>query len=98
MISRVKPFILYQIAVGKIRIGLLLHLMYILATKRFEKLVHVFHLIGHTMLPSNRDFALVENFAKRRTAIYSSSEWEQIFEESQKKNPFIVTKMARSDF
>lgn len=77
-------------------VGFWLYLLFV--TKRFKKIIHIFPQVGHTMLPSDRDFALVEKCARKRAAIYSPDEWAEVLKNSQKKNPFVVTRMQREDF
>lgn len=70
----------------------------LLASGRFKKIVHIFPQVGHTMLPSDRDFALVEKFAKTKSAIYSPTEWEEVLKKAKKKDPFVVTVLTKEDF
>lgn len=72
-------------------VALWLHLM---AQKRFSKIIHVFPEVGHTMLPSDRDFARVKKAARKQTAVYSPNQWENILKTAQKKRPFQVTVMT----
>jgi hypothetical protein len=55
---------------------------------------------GHTHLPSDRDFALIEKRQRKYAPIvYSPEEWHKIIRESnKKKTPFEVTVMQQSDF
>ena len=71
---------------------------YLIAIKRFKKIVHIFPQVGHTMLPSDRDFGQVEKEARRHEAIYSPTDWENILKSAQKKQPFKVTLMTNKDF
>lgn len=71
---------------------------HLLASGRFEKIIHIFPQVGHTMLASDRDFALVEKFAKAKSAVYAPSEWEEVLKGAQKKRPFLVTSLTREDF
>lgn len=71
----------------------------LLAKGTFKKIVHIFPQVGHTMLPSDRDFGIVETYVRRHCQfVYSPSEWKNILETCQKKKPFIVHAMTREDF
>lgn len=72
--------------------------LHLLAQKRFSKIIHVFPEVGHTMLPSDRDFARVEKAARKQTAVYSPKQWENILKTAQKQRPFQVTVMTKEDF
>ena len=65
--------------------------------KRLKKVVHYFLIAGHTRLPSDRDFALIEKRQKKVTHIYSSSMWLDILSKANKKNPFHVSLMTQKD-
>lgn len=71
----------------------------LLALRVFEEIIHVFPQVGHTMLPSDRDFALVENYVRAHCQyVYSPEEWEEVLRNSQKKRPFVVYRMQQKDF
>lgn len=71
----------------------------LLAQGTFEEIVHIFPQVGHTMLPSDRDFAYVEKYVRAHCQyIYTPDEWESVLRSSQKKTPFIVHRMTQNDF
>ena len=71
----------------------------LLAKGTFKKIVHIFPQVGHTMLPSDRDFGIVEKYVRSRCQfVYCPSEWMDILKKCQKKKPFIVHAMTRTDF
>ncbi|XP_050511466.1 uncharacterized protein LOC114333083 isoform X1 [Diabrotica virgifera virgifera] len=71
----------------------------LLALGNFKEIIHIFPQVGHTMLPSDRDFAVVEKYVRAHCQyVYSPAEWENILRTCQRKNPFIVYKMNQEDF
>lgn len=67
--------------------------------KKFRKITHHFLLSGHSVMPSDRDFALIKKRQRHRApVIYSPEGWLDIIEKANKKNPFVVTKMTQKDF
>lgn len=73
--------------------------IHLIRSKRFESIEHRFLVAGHTHLPSDRDFAKIEKFAKNRTqAVYDPEGWRQIVLKCNKRKPFHVTVMKQDDF
>ncbi|XP_047119817.1 uncharacterized protein LOC124802842 [Schistocerca piceifrons] len=70
----------------------------LVATKRFDSVQHYFPVVGHTMLPCNRDFGRIERYARnRRPIVYTPDQWAEVIKSASPKH-FIVTKMEREDF
>lgn len=66
---------------------------------RFKTITHHFLVSGHTHLPSDRDFALIEKRHKKYSPqIYSPEGWHNVIKEANKKTPFVVTVMEQADF
>ena len=60
----------------------------LLAQGTFKEILHVCPQVGHTMLPSDRDFAYVEKFVRAHCQyIYTPEEWEKVLRSAQKKTP-----------
>lgn len=67
--------------------------------KRFTTITHHFLVTGHTHLPSDRDFALIEKrHRKYAPEVYSPEGWHKIIKDANSKNPFKVTVMEQEDF
>lgn len=67
--------------------------------RKFNTITHHFLVSGHTHLPSDRDFALIEKrHRKYAPEIYSPEGWYKIIKESNTKTPFVVTIMEQEDF
>nr|CAI5859196.1 unnamed protein product [Callosobruchus analis] len=62
--------------------------------KRFKTITHHFLVNGHTHLPSDRDFALIEKrHRKYAPEIYAPEGWYEVIRKSNSKTPFNVTIM-----
>ncbi|CAG9769724.1 unnamed protein product [Ceutorhynchus assimilis] len=67
--------------------------------KRFKTITHRFLVSGHTHLPSDRDFALIEKrHRKYAPEIYSPEGWHKIIKDANSKNSFNVTVMKQNNF
>lgn len=66
--------------------------------KKFKSIEHRFLVSGHTFLPSDRDFALIEKAKKYHQNIYDPNGWIECIEAAKSNNPYNVTKMNREDF
>ncbi|CAH2002700.1 unnamed protein product [Acanthoscelides obtectus] len=67
--------------------------------KWFKTITHHFLVTGHTHLPSDRDFALIEKrHRKYAPEVYSPEGWHKIIKDANNKNPFKVTVMQQEDF
>lgn len=65
----------------------------------FEKIEHRFLVSGHTFLPSDRDFALIEKYKRKNVnQAFTPNYWYEAVHKSNKKNPFEVTLMEKEDF
>lgn len=66
---------------------------------KFKTITHHFLVSGHTHLPSDRDFALIEKRHRRYAPqVFCPNEWYDIIRRSNKKTPFAVTVMTQKDF
>lgn len=67
--------------------------------KWFKTITHHFLVTGHTHLPSDRDFALIEKRQRKYAPeIYSPEGWHKIIKDANHRNPFKVTVMQQEDF
>ncbi|GFW03109.1 uncharacterized protein TNCV_157291 [Trichonephila clavipes] len=57
-----------------------------------------FLLSGHSYLPNDADFAVIEAYAKKIPYIYNPSDWYHIIQNSKIKNPFRVVEMNPQEF
>ena len=62
----------------------------------FNFVDHKFLTPGHTYLPSDRDFALIEK--KKESEVYIPFQWFNLVEQSRSKNPFHVSRMRKENF
>lgn len=63
----------------------------------FQSIEHRFLVAGHTHLPSDRDFAIIEKYKKHMRQVYEPKEWYEAVEKSKRKNPFIVRVLTQQD-
>ena len=63
--------------------------------KKFRSITHVFVVTGHTHLPCDRDFGLIEKASRRKEHVYSPEEWITIIGSIK---IFQVKTMSNSDF
>lgn len=65
---------------------------------KVDNIDHKFLVSGHSYLPNDQDFGLVEKNKKHYKNIYVPNDWVQVVLETKKKNPFRVVVMSSSDF
>lgn len=64
----------------------------------FECIEHRFLTVGHTHLPSDRDFALIEKYKRNRVRqVYVPEDWYEAVKNSKRTNPFHVTVLNQED-
>ena len=71
--------------------------VYLLLKGYFEVIDHKFLTPGHTFLPSDRDFAIIEK-KKRDNEIFIPLQWFKLVEGARTNQPFRVAQMKREDF
>ncbi|KAI4468037.1 hypothetical protein MML48_2g00008994 [Holotrichia oblita] len=72
--------------------------MQLVRGKNYKSIEHRFLIPGHTHLPSDRDFALMEKHKKYINQVYSPEEWYDIVRKSNRKSPFEVIVMQQDWF
>ena len=72
--------------------------LYLILIGRFDRIEHKFLLPGHTYLPVDSDFGVIEKRKKITQHVYTPSDWCTVVRSSRKKNPFTVVEMERQDF
>lgn len=58
---------------------------------------HKFMTSGHSFLPNDADFGVIEMKAKKNV-LYGPSDWHNIISSAKSKKPFVVTKMSQNNF
>lgn len=66
--------------------------MWLCDVKGFETWEHTFMESGHSYLPNDRDFSVIEKKAKRKS-IFSKQEWFALVKSAMTKQPFEVIEM-----
>lgn len=63
-----------------------------------ESIEMKFLVSGHSYLPNDSDFAIIESHAKKIQNIFSPTDWYNIIKTCKKKAPFHVIQMTHQDF
>ena len=63
----------------------------------FSRIDHKFLVRGHTYLPCDRDFALIEK-KKNSAKVYVPDDWDDVIKQSRPSNPFHIQKMSKEKF
>ena len=65
---------------------------------RFKKIKHVFLIRGHSFLPCDRDFGVIEQKKRKKERVYVPKEWMTLIETARKRKPFDVVGADQSIF
>ncbi|CAH0558686.1 unnamed protein product [Brassicogethes aeneus] len=65
---------------------------------KFKSVEHRFLVSGHTYLPCDRDFALIEKHKRFLRQVYCPDDWYTAVLKCKRTNPFEVTIMQQEDF
>jgi hypothetical protein len=79
-------------------INILLYYLSLIHSGRFSTIIHSYLISGHSYLPCDRDFGLIEKRSRSHSHVFTSKGWCKIIEESRKSNPFHVVQMETSHF
>ncbi|CAH1953378.1 unnamed protein product [Acanthoscelides obtectus] len=63
----------------------------------FDSVEHRFLVVGHTHLPCDRDFALIEKYKKGMRQVYEPNDWYQAVQKTKRTNPFVVNVIKQKD-
>ena len=63
----------------------------------FKSIQHQFMVSGHSFLPADRDFALIER-AKKTASVNLPDKWSSVISQARVKNPFTVVNMKQQFF
>lgn len=66
--------------------------------KKYKTIEHRFLVSGHTYLPSDRDFAVIERHKKYLRQVYCPQQWYEAVSRSKRVNPFNVVVMKQENF
>ena len=62
------------------------------------KLTHKFLVLGHTLLPCNRSFGVIDRARRHAMNIFVPEDWCHLVETRRRQNPFKVIRMKQDDF
>ena len=71
---------------------------HIVQTTGIEEINHKFLVSGHSYLPNDTDFGIIEKAKPKSSQVFIPEQWYKIIEESQQKNPFRVREMCAHMF
>lgn len=71
--------------------------LYLIQNKFFTVIEQKFLTTGHSFMPCDREFALIEQ-RKRVSKVMVPDQWNQVIKESRPNNPFHIQNMDRIDF
>lgn len=63
-----------------------------------SSIYHKFLVSGHSYLPNDADFGVIESKAKKKEFIYGPKDWINLVATAKKTNPFKVIEMKREEF
>lgn len=64
----------------------------------FESVEHRYLIVGHTHLPSDRDFAIIEKYKRHYLkSVYVPQDWHNAVLSCKRTNPFKVVQLDRKD-
>ena len=64
----------------------------------FESIEHRFLVVGHTQLPSDRDFAIIEKYKRHYLkSVYVPEDWYKAVQNCKRTNPFKVIQIKQKD-
>lgn len=66
--------------------------------KKYKSIEHRFLVSGHTYLPSDRDFAVIEKYKKYLRQVYCPEQWYEAVAKSKRVKPFKVVIMKQENF
>lgn len=65
----------------------------------YRNIEHRFFVSGHTYMPCDTDFAIIEKYKKKNVSnVYCPNDWFEIVKNASEKNPFEVCMMKQEDF
>ena len=98
--SGVKSFSVYSDACGgqnrNYKIALLW--MHVCSVTNVDTIDHRFMISGHSYLPNDSDFGIIERATRKCSELYVPEQWCEIMENCNKKNPFTVVRMKQDMF
>ncbi len=72
--------------------------MFICSTTSIRLIDHKYMMSGHSFLPNDSDFGVIEMLTKKSTDLFIPDHWFDIIRKSNRKKPFQVVKMDRAMF
>jgi hypothetical protein len=64
----------------------------------FEEIERKFLVPGHTFLPCDADFGVIEKLKTKTQVVYTPGQWAELIKRSRMKNRFTVIEMGKENF
>ena len=64
----------------------------------FDVIEHYYLVPGHTFLPCDSDFGVIDKKIRKTDYVFIPEDWYRLVENARVKNPFRVVKMVKDDF
>ena len=77
---------------------IVLFYLFLIHSRHFEEIVHIFLRVGHTYNRSDQDFSLIEKQQKKVNSVFTLDGHIDIIKKSKIQKPFMVTKMDQGSF
>ena len=72
--------------------------LYICQKYNFDEITHRFMISGHSFLPNDADFGVIERSKPKSSEIFTLEQWCKLIETCCKKNPYEVVRMTAEHF
>ena len=72
--------------------------MHICEISNIEEINHKFLVCGHSYLPNDSDFGVIERATQKSCELYVPEQWCSIIEKCSRKNPYTVVRMKQEMF
>ena len=76
----------------------MLSLMHLLVENGIPKISHKFLVPGHTFLPCERDFGVINGAKQFAGQVFVPGDWFEVVKTARRKHPFVVVPMSQGDF
>ena len=68
------------------------------SNNNIEMVDHKFLVSGHSFLPNDRDFGLIEMKIKKANCLYNPEHYYELIEKCRRRNTFSIKRMSQPDF
>lgn len=102
MLGTSKKLIMYSDQCGgqnrNIKMAVLLNYIVLSPSFTVNEIDHKYLVSGHSFLPCDQDFGLVEKQKKCNSEIHVPDDWKSVITSARKRNPFQIVNKIKNDF